>query len=165
VHGVAKAYRVAALDDMGGLPESMGWDGIDEYQAKSRDWNVHVLTELTVLHYKPRGSKQSWWQARWEEGRGAHFMGYLPSAVVLRVGYRMIVEFPPILGGLVLGAGYLWAALTRRPQLPDPGARQALQSDQRRRREGLRKGRRELPAETLEGGGPAYWPETSKRHL
>src|SRR4051794_14369502 len=31
LRGVAKAYRVACLDAIGGLPESMGWDGIDEY--------------------------------------------------------------------------------------------------------------------------------------
>lgn len=69
VHGAIKAYRYDCLDDIGGLHESMGWDGIDEFGARARDWNVHVLSELDVLHYKMRGSAQPWLRARWEEGR------------------------------------------------------------------------------------------------
>ena len=79
VNGVAKAYRVACLDEIGGLRPSMGWDGIDEYGARARGWHVRVLTELTLLHYRPRGSKQNPLKARWEEGRGNAYMGYLPE--------------------------------------------------------------------------------------
>ena len=46
VNGVAKAYRVACLEEIGGLRPSMGWDGIDEYGARAHGWHVRVLTEL-----------------------------------------------------------------------------------------------------------------------
>src|SRR3712207_6677629 len=92
VNGVAKAYRTDCLEEIGGLPQSMGWDGIDEFAARARGWHVHVLPELTILHYKQRGSKQAWWRARWEEGRGNHYMGYLPAFLVVRALYRMLVE-------------------------------------------------------------------------
>ena len=94
VNGVAKAYRVACLEEIGGLRPSMGWDGIDEYGARARGWNVRVLTELTMLHYRPRGSKQKALRARWEEGRGNAYMGYLPSWLLVRAAYRSLVERP-----------------------------------------------------------------------
>src|SRR2546423_703722 len=79
VNGVAKAYRTTCLREIGGLPAAMGWDSLDEYMARARGWNVRALPELTLLHYRRRGTKQAWWRARWEEGRGDHFMGYRPS--------------------------------------------------------------------------------------
>ena len=94
MNGVAKAYRVACLDEIGGLRPSMGWDGIDEYGARAHGWHVRVLTELTLLHYRPRGSKQKPLKARWEEGRGNAYMGYLPSWLLVRAAYRSLVEKP-----------------------------------------------------------------------
>ena len=156
VNGVAKAYRVACLDDIGGLRASMGWDGIDEYGARARGWHVRVLTELTLLHYKPRGSKQNALQARWEEGRGNAYMGYLPSWLFLRAAYRSLIEKPPLVGGLVLMAGYAWARIRRLPQIDDEAARAELRAEQRGRLAGIFRGR-STPALEQPDGGPAYW--------
>jgi poly-beta-1,6-N-acetyl-D-glucosamine synthase len=157
VNGVAKAYRVACLDDIGGLRQSMGWDGIDEYGARARGWHVRVLTELTMLHYRPRGSKQKALKARWEEGRGNAYMGYLPSWLLVRAVYRSFVERPPIIGGIALFAGYAWARIRRLPQIDDEAARAELRAEQRARLAGLFRGRTApAPAES-DGGGPAYW--------
>jgi poly-beta-1,6-N-acetyl-D-glucosamine synthase len=155
VHGAIKSYRYECLEDLGGLPESMGWDGIDEYGARARGWSVEVLSELHVLHYKTRGSAQPWTTARWEEGRGARYMGYRPSAVALRAGYRMLVEQPPVLGGIVLALGFCWGTLTRAPQA-DATARRQLRAEQRgmlRARLRQARGGQGSPS----AGGPAYW--------
>lgn len=141
VNGVAKAYRYDCLDDIGGLRPSMGWDGIDEYGARARAWNVHVLSDLTLRHYRPRGSKQKPLKARWEEGRGNAYMGYLPSWLLVRAVYRGIVEKPPVLGGIALLASYVWARLRRLPQVDDPGAIAELRKEQRERLRGLLRGR------------------------
>jgi glycosyltransferase involved in cell wall biosynthesis len=133
VHGAIKAYRVSCLEDFGGLRASMGWDGIDEYGAKARGWKVIPLPELLVLHHARRGSKQRWWDARLEEGRGARYMGYLPAFVVARSGYRMVVERPPLLGGLALLAGWGAATLSGAPRVDDPEAIEALRREQRGR--------------------------------
>jgi glycosyltransferase involved in cell wall biosynthesis len=156
VVGYAKAYRRACLDEIGGLQASMGWDGIDEYSARARGWTVHVLTELPILHYRRRGSAQTWWRARWDEGRGNAFMGYLPAFVLLRAGYRGLVERPPLLGGIVLFAGWAWARLARRPTVADEAAKAELRAEQRRRMRRLLGGGRER-AGSLPGGGPAFW--------
>ena len=157
VNGVAKAYRMACLEEIGGLRPSMGWDGIDEYGARAHGWHIRVLTELTMLHYRPRGSKQNPLKARWEEGRGNAYMGYLPSWLLVRAAYRSLVEKPFIVGGLVLLAGYVWARVRRLPQIDDPAARQELRAEQRARLAGLFRGRGTPALEQPNDTGPAYW--------
>lgn len=158
VHGVAKAYRCDCLDEIGGLQESMGWDGIDEYAARARGWNVHALGELSILHYKPRGSKQRPLRSRWEEGRGNAFMGYRWQFMLLRAAYRAAVERPRVLGGLALLAAYANARLRRLPQVPDPAAIAELRREQSQRMRALLRLRHDVvPAVPLPDGGPAFW--------
>jgi biofilm PGA synthesis N-glycosyltransferase PgaC len=158
VRGAAKAYRTATLEEIGGLRESMGWDGIDEYGARSRGWGVHVLTELHFLHYKPVGAKNVWWRSRWEEGVGMYFMGYRPWFALGRALYRMLVAPPPVLGGLAMGAAFLWSMLRGAQQIDDEGAKRLLREEQRERLAGtLRKRSAAPPVAQLPGGGPAYW--------
>ena len=133
VHGAIKAYRVQCLEEIGGLRPSMGWDGIDEYAAKARGWKVIPLDGLEVRHHTMRGSKQRWWRARVEEGRGTRYMGYRPSFVLVRAGYRMLVERPPVVGGLGVLAGWLAATAARSPVVDDPAAVAALRAEQRDR--------------------------------
>jgi hypothetical protein len=75
-----------------------------------------------------------------EEGRGARYMGYLPSFVLVRAGYRMLVERPPMLGGLALLAGWTLATLRGTPVVDDPLAVAALRDEQRGRLRRLRSG-------------------------
>jgi GT2 family glycosyltransferase len=160
VHGAIKAYRCRCLAEIGGLRTSMGWDGIDEYGARARGWLVHVLPELTVLHYKRRGSKQQWWRARWEEGVGNAFMGYRPAFLGVRAAYRALAERPRLLSGIVLAAGYAWARLRRHPQIDDAAAVDELRREQGERLRGLFKGRTPTAA-PIPDGGPAFWPEVA----
>lgn len=46
--GVAKAYRRECFQAIRGLRPSMGWDAIDEYGARARGWDVHILSELPI---------------------------------------------------------------------------------------------------------------------
>jgi poly-beta-1,6-N-acetyl-D-glucosamine synthase len=133
VNGATKAYRVTCLEDIGGLRPSMGWDGIDEYAAKARGWKVIPLDDLQVLHHAARGSKQRWWRARVEEGRGARYMGYRGDFLLARAGYRMLVERPPFVGGLGLLTGWLAATVARAPVVDDAAAVAALRAEQRDR--------------------------------
>lgn len=155
VTGAAKAYRRTCLTEIGGLQPSMGWDGIDEYAARARGWDVHTLTELQLLHYRPRGARQDWRHARWEEGHANHYMGYRPAFMAVRVIYRMLVERPPILGGLFMGASFAWHRLSRAPQVPDVEARRQLRHEQGARLRSMLLGRRQ-PAQWRTSDGPAH---------
>jgi glycosyltransferase involved in cell wall biosynthesis len=170
VLGAFKAYRTACLDDIGGLQASMGWDGIDEYAARARGWRVQVLTELSILHFKERGSAQRWWRARWEEGAGNAFMGYRLDFLMLRATYRGLVESPRVLSGLALLSGFVWARITRKPQVADVEARYELRKEQSIRiRALLRPARAPSLVPSLTDGGPAFWMDgrpgsTARRH-
>ena len=157
VRGAFKAYRRECLDDIGGLRPVMGWDGIDEYAARARGWEVVVLTELVVLHYRRRGGQQNWWRARMEEGRGCHFMGYRPGFVAVRLPYRAVADWPPVLGALGVAAGYVWAGLTRAPRVDDPEARRVLREEQGRRMAALIRRGGDEPLPEIDEGGPAFW--------
>lgn len=157
VRGAFKAYRRECFRDIGGIRAAMGWDGIDEYSARGRGWEIFVLTELPVLHYKPRGAMHGWVRARWEEGISNHYMGYRASFLALRAGYRALTERPRILGGCVLAAGFAWSRITRAPQVDDEPARQALRAEQRARLARMLSFRRGPAVPELEKKGPAFW--------
>jgi biofilm PGA synthesis N-glycosyltransferase PgaC len=162
VHGAVKAYRRSCLEAIGGLHASMGWDGIDEFAAKARDWRVIPLSELHVLHYARRGSKQAWWRARLEEGYGARFMGYLPRFVLFRAAYRMAVEEPRVVGGLVLAAGFLKASVARAPRVDDPLAVEMVRREQRDRMRRLLRGAGVTP-DAASDRGPSFWAQELAR--
>lgn len=156
VHGAVKAYRTACLDDIGGLVSSMGWDGIDEFAARARGWDVRPLTELQVLHYTPRGSKQNWFEARREEGRGNHFMGYRFPYLTIRALFRMRAERPRVLGGAVLWMSYMFARAAGRPQVGDALAIAQLQREHRSKLRALTRLRSPHHPRS-QGQGPAFW--------
>jgi poly-beta-1,6-N-acetyl-D-glucosamine synthase len=158
VHGAVKAYRRTAYDEIGGLQRSMFWDGIDEYALLARGWRVRVLSELTVLHYAARGSRQGWWRPRWEEGRGMRAVGYRTDFALARSAFRMAAERPRVLGGAVMLASFAWHGARGLPTVGDPLAVAALRDHQRRRLRALvtRRGG-EDPTWGAGGEGPAHW--------
>lgn len=159
VRGAFKAYRLACLDDIGGLRAAMGWDGIDEYGARARGWEVFVLTELVVLHYRRRGGRQNWWRARLEEGRACHFMGYRGDFMLVRLPYRAVLDWPPVLGALGVAAGFVSARMSGAPTSDDAEAVRAVRDEQRERVRALLTRRDDPPPPAPEGGGPAFWTD------
>jgi poly-beta-1,6-N-acetyl-D-glucosamine synthase len=157
VRGCVKAYRVDCLEDIGGLRASMGWDGIDEYGARARGWEVHVLSELPFLHCKPVGSKQAWSRARWEEGVACHWMGFRWDYFLAWAAARGLRQRPRTLSGLVMVAAFARSRLVGAPRIDDPLASAALRAEQRRRIAGaLRRTPRRAPV-PLPDRGPAFW--------
>jgi hypothetical protein len=84
-------------------------------------------------------------------------MGYGAHGILLRVAYRSLRERPPILGGLALGAAYVWAGLTGAPRNPDSEAIRLMREEQRTRLHNLLRGRGDLPPTETPDGGPAFW--------
>jgi len=157
VRGAFKAYRWECLEEIGGLHAGRGWDGIDGHAARGRGWELYVLSELPVLHYRRRGGTHGWRRARWEEGRSAHHMGYRAPYLLLRAAYRAIRERPRLLGGMALAGGYFSAMARREAIVDDPIAVDAVRAHQS---EVLRHLFRRAPSPrvpALPGGGPAAW--------
>ena len=134
--GALKTYRRACWDDIGGIRPVHGWDGIDTILAQMHGWRTRGFDEIRVVHHRPTGSAQGVLRGRFRAGEFAHFMGYHPLFMALRCMRRAATP-PYLTGGLAMGAGYSFAALTRKPVFDDAEAVAFLRRKQLRRLLGL----------------------------
>lgn len=110
VRGPTKVYRKTCFDEIGGLMPALGWDGIDEWIARSRGWEVQSFLDLQVLHYRVTGAATGALKSKVEQGYGAHYMGYHPLFIIAR-GIRYMAKPPYLIGGLAMIYGFFFARL------------------------------------------------------
>lgn len=137
VRGPNKFYRRECLEQIGPLPEILGWDTIDDVRARMHGWRT---TSVEIpggdsVHLRPTGSHDGqvrafrrWGRCAW--GWGAHPV-YVLAGAVFRLRQR-----PVVIGGLSYLWGYLWAAV-RRPPRADPATRAAARREELRRLRGM----------------------------
>lgn len=144
VAGQFKLYRRAAFEQIGGFVREVMWDGIDFHRARMEGWTTRSLPdpELRLLHLRLMGSSdRSVYHGRLRWGRGQWFMGsWFPY--VLASGLFRMREKPYVVGGLLIVAGYLQAALQGAPRYGDDAFRADLRRWQGRRLRALLGGRR-----------------------
>ena len=54
--GGLKTYRRQCLEEIGGIMELDGWDGIDNIMAQMAGWETKPINRLEVLHQRTTGS-------------------------------------------------------------------------------------------------------------
>lgn len=128
--GACKVYRVKCLEDIGGLVEAMGWDGIDEIKARMRGWEAWPVPGLKVIHLRPEGLARGLFRSGMERGRGSYFMGYHPAFFALRA-LKCLLRSP--LDGLGMAAGYAGSLLGRKERIDDAEFIKELRSSQMKR--------------------------------
>jgi glycosyltransferase involved in cell wall biosynthesis len=127
VEGQTRAYRMRCLPDVLPLDDSMGWDGIDAVKANLRGWTTRTFPDIEYRHHRLVGARDaSVASARVLEGRGAYYMGYRPTYLVLRAFHHARRE--PAALGLIWG--YVLEAVKRGPQYPDRDVIEFLRSEQ-----------------------------------
>jgi cellulose synthase/poly-beta-1,6-N-acetylglucosamine synthase-like glycosyltransferase len=127
VRGPSRAYRWQCLQDVLPLDEHRGWDEIDSIKAQIRGWRVGTLSDVTFIHHRPDGLRDGSRRRRWMRmGSEAHYMGYRFSYLLIRSGWRARED--PL--AMTMVAGYLDAAIHRRPRYPDPAVRRHLHKQQ-----------------------------------
>jgi biofilm PGA synthesis N-glycosyltransferase PgaC len=119
VRGPTKVYRRTCFEAIGGLVLALGWDGVDEWKARSLGWEVRSFLDLRVLHYRFTGSATGLLESRLEEGYGAHYMGYHPLFLIAR-GIQRMTNRPYVVGGVAMIVGYFIAPICGKEQLSDP---------------------------------------------
>jgi biofilm PGA synthesis N-glycosyltransferase PgaC len=133
-HGVAKLYRRACFEEIGGFVREVMWDGIDCHRCRMLGWQAVSYPDaaLAIKHLRPMGSSfKSVYHGRLRWGRGQYFMGTHPLYLLGIAAYRML-ERPWVVGGLCILAGYVGAALRRYPRYEDPAFRRHLRRWQMR---------------------------------
>jgi len=128
VAGQFKLYRREAFEKIGGFVQEVMWDGIDIHRARMEHFRTASLTdpELGIIHLRVMGSSdRNVFRGRLRWGRGQWFMGSAFPYVVASGIFRLR-EKPIGIGGLLIIAGYLGAALRRAPRYEYPGFRRSL---------------------------------------
>jgi glycosyltransferase involved in cell wall biosynthesis len=142
VAGQFKFYRRGALEQIGGFVREVMWDGIDFHRSRMAGFRTASLADprLQILHLRLMGSSDmSVYRGRLRWGRGQWFMGSA-FPYVLASGLFRAHEKPYLIGGMLIIAGYLRAALQREPRLPDLEFRRELRRWQYARLRGLLRG-------------------------
>ena len=139
VAGQWKLYRRKAFEKIGGFVRQVMWDGIDFHRCRMEGFTTRSIDDpnLRIIHLRLMGSSdKSVYTGRLRWGFGQWFMGS-SFAYVLASGIFRMAEKPYVLGGLLIVAGFLRAALKGEPRYDDPLFRADLQRWQRRRLLGL----------------------------
>jgi biofilm PGA synthesis N-glycosyltransferase PgaC len=121
VAGQFKLYKRAAFDDIGGFTQTILWDGIDIHRCRMKGYKTLSFShpEARLIHHRLMGSSdRNVLKGRVRLGRGIWFMGYHPLYAVASGLFRMH-ERPYVLGGLIIIASYLFAAIKREPRFED----------------------------------------------
>jgi len=115
VRGPAKMYRRACFEQIGGLEARRGWDMIDETRAQMRGWTTRSFLEYELIHHRPIDARQSnVLKSRFDMGALYWFLGYHWLYQAVRSARSAVQDFPLVVGGIALFAGYVWAAVSRR---------------------------------------------------
>lgn len=136
-------YRRAVFDEIGGFVPQVMWDGIAMHRSRIAGYRTCSLhdRELAIEELRPMGASEgSVYRGRLRWGYGQWFMGSAFPYVVASGLFRMR-ERPRVIGGLLIIAGYCWAALRRRPRYDDAPFRAGLRGWQYERLRGLFSGR------------------------
>lgn len=116
--GATKIYKKECFDDIGGLLEAMGWDGIDEIKARMLGWKAKPVPALFFKHLRREGKATGLFTSGLERGKGSYYMGYHPAYLIAR-SIRRMFQYPPFIDGTGILLGYFSALLRGEERLND----------------------------------------------
>ena len=132
VHGAVKLFTRPCLEAIGGIPERLGWDTIDETYARMRGYETHSFGDLVAKHHRHWGSADGRLRGRARHGECAWILHYGLGWVMLR-SLKVALVRPRGLSGLAFLYGYVAAAVRRTPRVPDRQFRRFVRRELRRR--------------------------------
>jgi glycosyltransferase involved in cell wall biosynthesis len=132
IHGAVKLYRRRCLEEIGGVPDRLAWDTIDETYARMRGYETRSFPDLVARHHRPSASADGQLRGRARHGECAWILHYGLAWVALR-SLKVARFDPPVLSGIAFLYGYCRAAVRRVPQVEDPEFRSFVRRELRGR--------------------------------
>jgi len=132
VPGTLKCYSLECFQAIGGLPERLGWDTIDETYARIHGYRTRAFDDLVALHHRPRASADGTLRGRARHGQCAYIAHFTLSWVTLRA-LKVALAPPRGLSGVAFLYGYLRSAVRRTPRVDDPVFRRFVRRELRAR--------------------------------
>jgi biofilm PGA synthesis N-glycosyltransferase PgaC len=155
VHGAVKLFRRQCLEEIGGIPERLAWDTIDETYARMRGWGTRSFDDLVARHNRPWGSADGQLRGRARHGECAWILHYGPLWVTLR-SVKVGRSSPPVVSGGAFLYGYVRAAARGVPRVEDPEFRRFTRAELRSRmRRVVSRRQVETRSDRKIDGGPA----------
>lgn len=114
VSGCCQLFRKQCFEDIGGyVPmEAGGIDFVAVITARMKGWKTRTFLESPCQHHRAMGTaERGRLHAQFRAGVKDYLLGSHPLWQVSRTIYQMGRQ-PYVIGGLLLGAGYLWAYLS-----------------------------------------------------
>jgi poly-beta-1,6-N-acetyl-D-glucosamine synthase len=123
VSGACQLFGRGCFEDIGGFQPSArgGVDHIAVLTARMKGWQTRTFTEKICLHHRDIGSaSHGTWKAKYKIGTLDYALGGHPLWELFRTAYQMTRK-PYVLGGILVLAGYAWAAVRqeKRPVTDD----------------------------------------------
>jgi glycosyltransferase involved in cell wall biosynthesis len=122
VSGACQVFRRECFESIGGyLPVKGGSiDHIAVISARMKGWKTRTFTEKICLHHRPMGTAgEGVMRSRFKMGVKDYSIGNHPIWECFRTVRQMNIP-PFFIGGLSLGAGYLWGLIRRVPHPVSP---------------------------------------------
>ena len=126
--GPCKTYRMTCFREIGGLIPILGWDILDEAQARRYGWQTRGFRDLPLYHLRMMGSATGMARANLRYGRCYYGIRAHPLFVLAKALYRALER--PYLMSLLIPLGYLMAALHREPRLDEMPLAEFLRREQ-----------------------------------
>jgi len=128
--GPSRTYRRACLDVVMPLEGAL-FTSIDETKARLAGFSTRTLRSLRFRHHRPEATNDdSLWRHWHRQGVGSYQLGYRPSYLLVRCGYRATHQ----ISAVALISGYLSALWRRMPRYHDVRVVEAIREQQRARR-------------------------------
>jgi biofilm PGA synthesis N-glycosyltransferase PgaC len=113
VSGACQLFRRACFEQIGGyVPmKSGGVDHVAVITSRMKGWKTRTFTDQVCLHHRPIGSaERGMVKAKFRDGALDYALGGHPLWEMFRTAYQL-TRRPYVVGGVVLLAGYVNAAL------------------------------------------------------
>jgi len=124
-HGQFKIYNTKCLDDIGGIPLSLGWDTADNIKAMSKGWNTVAFRDVFYKMHRKVGGKSSLKKGRINHGIGSYVLRYNFGYFIVKVLHDLFRP-PYFLGAGYMFYGYWKAFFSRREIILDKKERRVL---------------------------------------
>ena len=130
--GGLKTYRKSCFNQIGGVREVDGWDGVDNIVAQMNGWDTSNFPEITVLHKRATGSFFGSLKGCFETGKFAYSMRYSPTFMLARSLHRSF-QMPIFFGGVLMMFGFVFGFITRQKPSMNSAEISFLRAKQRER--------------------------------
>jgi biofilm PGA synthesis N-glycosyltransferase PgaC len=132
VWGGCQLFRRECYEDIGGYKPVKGGciDHIAVVSARMNGWKTRTFAERVCIHHRVMGTAQQGpIKSKFRMGAKDYSVGNHPLWQLSRAVYQMRNR-PFLLGGLALGAGYLWSAVRRSEVRVTPGMVRFIRREQ-----------------------------------